>query len=226
MKSQQSSEKTPPGVGGTAPLQPAEGKAAKPQRVDDRPPTAAQSEERPARLLRAEDKPPSAYTHDWSEKVEALLADWRLRVYAAQSAHYASADRFRALNYIVGVPAIIFSSIVGTAIFASLEQDSRPTLIVGVASILAAVLTGLQTFLRFPERAAHHASAADWYSAIRRDIEETLHLPCDSRGRVKDCLDRIRKEMNRAGQDAPELNVRLWKREARRFGVKEPLPGA
>ena len=28
--------------------------------------------------------------------------------------------------------------------------------------------------------------------------------------------------MNRAAQDAPELNVRLWKREAKRFGVKEP----
>jgi hypothetical protein len=67
-------------------------------------------------------------------------------------AHYASADMFRLLNYVVGIPAVVFSSIVGTAI-----------------------------------------------------------------------LDRVRKEINRGGQDAPELNVRLWKREAKRFGVKEPL---
>ena len=160
---------------------------------------------------------------DWSVQIEQLLEDWHKRVYAAQSAHYASADWFRLFNYVVGVPAVVFASIVGTAIFAGLEKDSRRALLVGSASILAAVLAGLQTFLRFPERASRHATAADWYSAIRRDIEQSLHLPVESRGKAKDCLDRVRKEINRAGQDAPELNVRLWKREAKRFGVKEPL---
>jgi hypothetical protein len=160
---------------------------------------------------------------DWSIQVAQLLEDWHKRVYAAQSAHYAAADVFRLLNYVVGIPAVVFSSIVGTAIFVGLEHDSPRTLVVALASILAAVLAGLQTFLRFPERAARHATAADWYSAIRRDIEQVLHLPVEFRGSAKGCLDRVRKEINRAGQDAPELNVRLWKREAKRFGVKEPM---
>lgn len=160
---------------------------------------------------------------DWSVQVAQLLEDWHKRVYAAQSAHYASADLFRRLNYLVGVPAVVFSSVVGTAIFAGLEKDSPRAFLVASASILAAVLAGLQTFLRFSERAAEHATAADWYSAIRRDIEETLHLPVECRGTAKDCLDGVRKEMNRAAQDAPELSSRFWKREAKRFGVKEPL---
>ncbi|CAN5708697.1 hypothetical protein BH18ACI4_BH18ACI4_06120 [soil metagenome] len=160
---------------------------------------------------------------DWTSQIEQLLEDWHKRVYAAQSAHYASADWFRLFNYVVGVPAVVFASVVGTAIFAGLEKDSRRALLVGSASLLAAVLAGLQTFLRFSERAAKHATAANWYSAIRRDIEQTLHLPIEARGKAKVCLDRIRKEMNRAAQDAPELSVRYWKREARRFGVKEPL---
>ena len=160
---------------------------------------------------------------DWNVHVKLLLENWHKRVYAAQAAHYAAADRFRLLNYIVGIPAIVFSSIVGTVIFAGLARETPSKLIVAFTSILAAVLAGLQTFLRFPERASNHATAADWYSAIRRDIEETLHLPVESRGRAKDCLDRIRKEMNRAAQDAPELNVRLWQKEAKRFGVTEPV---
>ena len=160
---------------------------------------------------------------DWTAHVAELLDDWHKRCYAAQSAHYASADLCRLLNYVIGVPAVVFASVVGTAIFAGLEKDSPRALVVASASILAAVLAGLQTFLRFSERAAEHASAADWYSAIRRDIEQTLHLPLESRGKAKDCLDRVRKEMNRVGQDAPELSVRSWKREAKRFGVKEPL---
>src|SRR5262249_53307070 len=125
-----------------------------------------------------------------------------------------------------GVPAVVFSSIVGTAIFAGLEKDSPRSIVVGLASILAAVLAGLQTFLRFAERAANHAKAADWYSAIRRDIEQTLHLPVELRGKPKETVDGIRKEMNRAAQDAPELSGRMWKREARRFGVQEPQAGS
>jgi hypothetical protein len=164
----------------------------------------------------------SAATGAWTEQVEALLEDWRRRVYAAQSAHYASADRFRMLNYLVGVPAVVFSSVVGTALFAGLEKDSARTWLIASISILAAVLGALQTFLRFAERATLHASAADWYSAIRRDIEEILHLPVEVRGTPKDRLDEVRKEMNRVAQDSPELSARNWMREAKRFGVHEP----
>jgi len=158
----------------------------------------------------------------WTKQVEALLEDWHHRVYAAQSAHYAAADGFRLLNYLVGVPAVICSSVVGTALFAGLEKNSSRTLLVASISILAAVLGGLQTFLRFAERASLHATAGDWFSAIRRDIEEIRHLSVEDRGTPKDCLDEIRKEMNRAAQDSPELSARLWRREAKRFGVKEP----
>ena len=50
----------------------------------------------------------------WTPEVEHLLEDWHKRAYAAQSAHYASADRFRLLNYVVGIPTIAVSSVVGT----------------------------------------------------------------------------------------------------------------
>ena len=103
-----------------------------------------------------------------------------------------------------------------------LEKDTPRTWLVASTSILAAVLAALQTFLRFAERASLHATAADWYSAIRRDIEEVLHLPVADRGVPKDCLDEIRKEMNRAAQDSPELSARHWRREAKRFKVREP----
>jgi len=166
---------------------------------------------------------PSSDSSDWTEQVSELLMDWHNRVYAAQSAHYAAAQLFRRLNYLVGIPAIVSSSIVGTAIFSGLEKNSPRASLVAGTSILAAVLAGLQTFLRFSERAAHHATAADWFSAIRRDIEEILHLPKEYRGKAKESLDKVRKEMNRAAQDSPELSVRFWTRESRRFGVKERL---
>jgi hypothetical protein len=158
----------------------------------------------------------------WTPEVERLLEDWRNRTYAAQAAHYASADRFRLMNYFVGVPAAILSSIVGTALFTGLEKGSPESLLIGSVSIGAAILAALQTFLRFAERASQHATAGDWYSAIRRDIEQLLHLSPADRGSPKECLDEIRKEMNRAGQNSPELSGDQWRRQARRFRVKEP----
>jgi len=35
-------------------------------------------------------------------------------------------------------------------------------------------------------------------------------------------FDSIRQEMNKAGQKAPELSERLWRKVARRFAVEEP----
>lgn len=156
----------------------------------------------------------------WTPKIEKLLQDWHRRVYAAQTAYYEEAERFRRRNYQLGIPVVIISSLVGTAVFSEVKPTDR--WLVGSVSILAAVLASLQTFLKFGENATLHGAAADWFAAIRRDIEQTLALPPNMRGKPKACLDNVRQEMNKAGQKSPELGERLWKRIARRFGVEEP----
>ena len=161
----------------------------------------------------------------WTPSVEQLLRDWRERVYAAQSAYYEVAEQLSHRNYQLGIPVAIVSSMVGTAVFADWGKVNTYRWLVGSLSILAAILASLQTFLKFGENATLHGAAADWFAAIRRDIEEILALPPDLRGHPKECLDSIRQEMNKAGQKAPELSERLWRKTARRFGVEEP-PGA
>jgi len=169
---------------------------------------------------RTKDTDPAA----WTPKVEELLQEWRKRVYAAQTAYYEMAERLARRNYQLGIPVVIVTSLVGTAVFADWSKGSYK-LWVGSVSILAAVLASLQTFLKFGENATLHGAAADWFAAIRRDIEELLALPPELRGDPKNCLDKIRQEMNKAGQKSPELSESLWRKTARRFGVEEP-PGA
>ena len=77
-------------------------------------------------------------------------------------------------------------------------------------SVAAAILTALETFFRFSERAERHVIAADWYSAVRRDLEELMALPPDQRGRPKECLDKVRKELSKISQQSPEIGQRLW----------------
>ena len=89
----------------------------------------------------------------------------------------------------------------------------------GSGAFLAAALSALQTFLRFSERAEKHVVAADWYSAIRRDLDQLLALAPEERGRPKDCFDRIRKEMSKVGQQSPEIGDRMWDAVAARYGL-------
>jgi urease accessory protein UreF len=88
-------------------------------------------------------------------------------------------------------------------------------------SIAAAVLAGLQTFLRLAETASTHGAAADWYAAIKRDIEQLLAMRAEERGHAKTCADALRKEINKVGQKSPELRETLWTTVAERYGIDD-----
>lgn len=163
-------------------------------------------------------------TSGWDSRTEALLEDWRRRATAARAAHYTLASRMRRRNLFIGVPSVVFSSVVGTSLFATLStEDVNKTLriIIGLVSFAAAVLAALQTFFRFNERAERHVVAADWYSAIRRDLAQLIALSPGQRGEPKECLDRVRKEMNKIGQQAPEISDQLWTKVAQKYSVDD-----
>jgi hypothetical protein len=165
----------------------------------------------------------------WTAEMEELLNDWHRRAYAAQCAYYQQAERFRKLHYRLGICTVILTSAAGATIFVDKVKapDKLTTYLqsgAGIVSLLAAVLAGLQTFLRPGQAATEYGFAAHWYAAIRRDIEQLQALPEGMRGEPKACLDSLRKEMNKASQKSPELGETVWQRFAQRFAVKEPPP--
>jgi len=163
----------------------------------------------------------------WTAEMEELLNDWHRRAYAAQCSYYHLAERFRKLHYTLGICTVILTSAAGATIFVDKEKVQLAPYLqwgAGVVSLLAAVLAGLQTFLRPGQAATEHGFAGDWYAAIRREIEQLQALPEGMRGEPKACLDSLRKEMNKASQKSPELGETNWQRAARRFAVKEPPP--
>jgi hypothetical protein len=168
-----------------------------------------------------------SHAESWTPELNQLLSTWHRRMSACQHAYYAEAERFRRGHMWLGVPAVILSSIVGTAVFASIENQNigiLPRVGIALVSIAAAVLAGLQTFLRLAETASSHAAAADWYSAIKRDIEQLQALRAQERGDAKSCTDALRKEINKVGQKSPELRESLWTKVAHRYGVEEIPP--
>ncbi|MDQ4130721.1 MAG: SLATT domain-containing protein [Actinomycetota bacterium] len=88
-------------------------------------------------------------TSSWDSRTEAVLEEWLARVSAAQAAHYTLASRTRKRNVLIGVPTVLFSSVVGTSLFATLTRENvNKTLriVIGLVSFAAAALAALQTF--------------------------------------------------------------------------------
>jgi hypothetical protein len=124
---------------------------------------------------------------------KSLLEGWCHRIVRVQLAHFDAAMRFGKRNVQLGLPAIIFSTFVGTSVFASLNNEHIHVwlkIAIGLISVVAAVLTALQTFLGFSERAEKHRKTAVRYGAVGRQIEQFLqtgtsaHETTDDLGRV------------------------------------------
>jgi len=169
-------------------------------------------------------KPPP----EWNPAAEALLRDWRNRALAASTAHYQLATKLKNRNLGLGIPVVILSSIVGSSLFATIDDKTKVPvglrLAIAVISVIAAILSALQTFLRFGAQAEKHVFAADWYTSVRREIDQYLVLSPADRGKPKDLLERLRKEMSKVGQQSPEIPEHVWIKVRHRFGVKDSLP--
>ncbi|AUI67830.1 SLATT domain-containing protein [Beggiatoa leptomitoformis] len=158
------------------------------------------------------------------KSIDELLQQWRSRAQMAQYSHFATANYLRKLHYFLGIPSIIFSTIVGTSVFASLNEDSTSTylrLIVGVISVLAAGLSGMQTFLRFEERAERHHLGGTQYGAVAREIEQFLFFRSCSSDEAMKFLNKIRENMDRLAESSPEIPQDIWERNSARYLRKQ-----
>ena len=171
----------------------------------------------------ASDAQPASFV--WGRSLERLLDEWRQRAWAAQIAHYRDASRLRAYNVWLGLPVVVFTTVVGTSLFATVNEanlDRWLRIVVGGIAVVAAVLAGVQTFFNFAQRADQHVVAADWYASIRRKIEQQLGTPREGRGDPKKFTDEVRKDMNSVGSQFPEIGEHVWTQVALEFGLEQP----
>jgi FAD/FMN-containing dehydrogenase len=158
----------------------------------------------------------------WTPAVLELLRDWRARAAKTSNEHYSLATRLARSNIRFGIPVVALTTFVGTSVFATLQSDVHVSLriLLGLVSVLAAVLASLQTFLRFGERAEKHRASAELWAALRREIDEMLALHptyLASRGDPKQYLDDLRRRMDEIAQQSPELGEHGFWQTKRRY---------
>lgn len=149
------------------------------------------------------------------EDAEILVTDWFRRIRESQRTHYECGSRLSRLHLLLGIPTIILTVVVATAVFASLGNETvsgRMKIVIGLLSVAAAVLASLQTFLGLAQRADQHKSAGTRYGALARALEILKTFPPPDPAELKRIVTDIQREMDRLAESAPGVSARL-KRE-------------
>lgn len=133
----------------------------------------------------------------------AVATKWYERTSVVAVGHYRAASRYTKLHYFLAVPAIVLSAIVGTAVFASLQQ--MPSLAwqvtVGLMSMAAAVFSLLQPTLGYLEKAEKHRVAGSKYNSVGRELELLLaQQSIDPKA-----LDSVRIRVDSLAQESPHI---------------------
>jgi hypothetical protein len=153
---------------------------------------------------------------------DELIKEWRKRARRIQSAHYDSAAWLDRWQYGIGLPLVALSTFVGTTVFANLqkEADFWVSIGVGLASVLAAVLAGIQTFLRLPERSAKHQVAGVHYGALKREIEQHMAFP-GAEGTGEAFVENLRQRWDKLNEESPVIPKGIWKKWEKRDTSEE-----
>jgi hypothetical protein len=152
-----------------------------------------------------------------------LLERWRSRASRMQLAHRKAAREFDSRHLWLGLPAIAFSTVVGTTIFASLSENREIWLriLVGLLSVTAALLTALQTFLKYSELSEKHRVAGAKFASLKHRIELISAMPLPPLDELKQQLTMIEDHWERVREESPNLPARIWQDIEKSLGLGE-----
>ncbi|MFF6949737.1 DUF4231 domain-containing protein [Streptomyces iakyrus] len=110
------------------------------------------------------------------ETAEVMLGQWCTGIRISHRAQEQAAATFDARGRRLSVASLAISTVVGTAIFASLSSSPAAgwKIVAGLLSLAAAVLSSLQFFMRYAERADTHHRAARQLGRLRHRVETVL----------------------------------------------------
>jgi hypothetical protein len=150
-----------------------------------------------------------------STNYKATITEWDRRVSRSVECHYESAKELRSRHYLLGIPAIIIVTFMGTLkdINFNNEMNEWSTALYHVICIIAAiaaVLVGLQTFLNFSQRAEKHREAASEYGSVRREIEHLDKKKFEKEEDLEEAIRNIRTKLDTLSKTTPEVPSSIW----------------
>lgn len=153
---------------------------------------------------------------DWQnidEDAANQLLEWWKRARINQHMLYREQKRYENIHIWLGIPAIGISvamATLGILLVRTINEEIF-RIVVAVLGFLTALLTSLQTFLKFNEHATMCKTSATQYGKIVRRIELLLSQPPEAGQLEKDSKIVLRK-LDDAATSAPTISDRRWNR--------------
>jgi len=145
----------------------------------------------------------------WSDAQEKLLKAIAERSNCMRWLHTQCNLHFENFNFYLTIPNIIISTVNGsiTMSISSLFPDSQreATTIVGLISLLSAILLTINQYVKSQQMAESHHTAGLAYGKIYRSVMNELTLRRDQRENGLDFLHHIRAEIDRLESTAPSI---------------------
>ena len=153
---------------------------------------------------------------------KSVFEDWDRRVTRAVEAHYESSKRLQKHHYIIGIVALVIVTLLGASKNMKIEGEYSwlCSLLFYIISIAAALLVGLQTFLKYGERSEKHKEVASSYGALRRQIEHLAKKSFENKETLEVCIDNLRKEWDSLSKSSPAANSKVWTDVRKKYDSK------
>lgn len=143
---------------------------------------------------------------------DELLLNWQTSARCAQKAHFRTATLLEKRHFWIGIPTVVLSTIVGSSVFASMQEQAsqQAKILVAIASIAAAILAALQTFLRFAERAERHRIVGTSFSALKKELEFRRAYPPREPVTQETCAAEFLKRWSHLVENSPTTDEHLF----------------
>jgi hypothetical protein len=141
-----------------------------------------------------------------------LLDQWRIGLRISHRAHLEAAKYYQRLHLIFGLPSVVISALLSTAVFASMQHSNVTSIryILSILSVVMVVMSSLQAFLRYAELSERHKTAAAQIGEVRRDLEQ--HLSFVTTPLTESAVEELRKKWDAADRQAPTIPTSIYTR--------------
>jgi hypothetical protein len=151
----------------------------------------------------------STYSGAGVDTRDAMLAGWEHQLAWRNKAHEAASRIFYLRHARVGYSAAALSAIVGTTVFASMQQVSAPVtlrVLAIILSLVAAALVAVQTNARYLERSQNHEAIAPKYENLRLETQKLRNSPPQETKLEKE-TDSISQRWEQLNDEAPRIPI-------------------
>jgi hypothetical protein len=160
---------------------------------------------------------------------DIVSAATRYRDYAQfmRDEHYARSDQAARWNILLGIPVTLSAAVVSTSIFASINSSPANgwKIVAGMIALVAAALSALQTFFRFPEAGERHRLAAARYGDVRRRLDLFIlrfrNGDATQRKPALEALEKLATKIGELDESSPGIGTARRKRRARVQAIEQ-----